>query len=123
VSIRGALARPAPRPSGPARPRTRPKAVPAARKRRRPRIRLGLAVIPLVAILFAGVVWVNAAKLSVTKRQGQIARQMTAVQEQLMLLTAQQAQEDQTVKQTAENLGMIRPGSGDWTYVTARPGP
>jgi hypothetical protein len=80
-------------------------------------------VIPLVALLFGGVVYLNAAKLSVTKRQGQVARQMTAVQEQLVQLKAAQARADTDTIATAEKLGMIKPSSGDWTYVRARTGP
>lgn len=122
MSARGAAA-PRPAPAHAPRPRSRPRAVTATRRRRRTRLRLGLAVIPLVALLFGGVVYLNAAKLSVTKRQGQVARQMTAVQEQLVQLKAAQARADTDTIATAEKLGMIKPSSGDWTYVRARTGP
>lgn len=123
MSIRGALAtRPAPKPGARPRDRTRPRAVPTSRRRRRLRLRLGLAVIPLVAILFAGVVWLNAAKLSVTKRQGQIVRQLAGVGDQIGQLKSAQAQADGGVIAWAEKQGMIRPGSAALTYVRARPG-
>ena len=104
--------------------RSRPQAVPAARRRRRPRlrVRLGLAVIPVVAILFAGVVWLNSSKLAITKQQGQVARSTVLVREELSALKSQQAQSDSRVTKAAELMGMIQPTSGDWTYLPARPG-
>jgi hypothetical protein len=48
---------------------------------------------------------------------------MTAVQEQLVQLKAAQARADTDTIATAEKLGMIKPSSGDWTYVRARTGP
>ena len=122
MSVRGALAtRPAPKPGARPKERTRPRAVPTSR-RRRFRLRLGLAVIPLVAVLFAGVVWLNAAKLSVTKRQGQIVRQIAGVGDQIGQLKSAQAQKNGEVIAWAEKQGMVRPGSADLTYVRARPG-
>ena len=86
-------------------------------------MRLGLAVIPVVAILFAGVVWLNSAKLAITKQQGQVARSTVLVREELSALKSQQAQSDSHVTKAAELMGMIQPTSGDWTYLPARPGP
>ena len=121
MSARGALAtRPAPKPGARPKERTRPRAVPASR--RRVRVRLGLAVVPLVAVLFAGVVWLNAARLSVTKRQGQIVRQIAGVGDQIGQLKSAEAQKNGEVIAWAEKQGMIRPGSADLTYVRARPG-
>ena len=123
MSVRGALAtRPAPKPGARPKEHARPRAVPTSRRRRGLRLRLGLAIIPLVAALFAGVVWLNAAKLSVTKRQGQIVRQIAGVGDQIGLLKSAQAQEDGKVIAWAEKQGMIRPGSAELTYVRARPG-
>ena len=125
MSARGALAaHPAPRPDTRPRERTRPRVVSAPRRRRRfrLRIRLGLAVIPLVAMLFAGVVWLNSAKLAVTKRQGQVARQSVLVREQVAGLKSRLAQSDSVVIKKAELQGMSRPESGEWTYVRARQG-
>ena len=121
MSIRGALAtRPAPTPGARPKERTRPRAVPASRRRRR--VRLGFAVIPLVALLFAGVVWLNAARLSVTKRQGQIVRQIAGVGDQIGVLKTAESQKNGEVIAWAVRQGMIRPGSADLTYVRARPG-
>jgi hypothetical protein len=121
VSARGALAsRPAPAPGARSKARARPRAVPASRRRRR--FRLGLAAIPLVAALFAGVVWLNAAKLSVTKRQGQIVRQIAAVGDQIGQLKTVESQENGVVAAWATRQGMVRPGSADLTFVKARPG-
>jgi hypothetical protein len=111
----------APRPAQPPRPRT----VPRSRRRRRVRlrVRLGLTIIPLIACLFAGVVWVNSVELRITKHQGQVTRQMTQVQEQLAVLTSQRASWDETVRARAEQeLGMIRTRSDDLTFVAARKG-
>jgi hypothetical protein len=92
------------------------------RSRRRRSFRLGLAIIPLIALLFGGVVWLNAATLSLTKKQGQVARQIGGVQDQLGQLKAAQAQFDNRIRAAAEKQGMIRPTSGKWTYIPARPG-
>ncbi len=103
----------------------RPRAVPRTRRRRRFRfrVRLGLAVIPLIATLFAGAVWLNATELRITKKQGEVARQMTQVQEQLAVLTSNQASLDEQVRSRAEKLGMQRTSSDDLTFVVARSGP
>ena len=56
------------------RPRSRPSSRPAAarppRARRRARLRMGKWVIPLVALVLGGIVWVNVAKLTVTHQTG-----------------------------------------------------
>ncbi len=125
MSPRGALAtQPARRPDERGRPRTTPQAVPASRRRGRPRIRLrlGLTVIPLLAVLFAGVVWLNSAKLAITKKQGQVARSTVLVREELSALKSRQAQSDGAVRKAAEEMGMIQPKSGAWIYLPARPG-
>lgn len=78
-------------------------------------------MIPLVGVLFAGVVWLNAAKLEITKKQGQVARQTVLVREELSALKSKQAQENGRVIKQAELAGMIQPKSADWTYIPARP--
>ena len=77
-------------------------------------------MIPLIAVLFGGVVWLNSAKLAITKQQGQVARDTVGVGEELSILKSQQAQLDGTVVKAAELMGMIQPKSGGWTYLTAR---
>ena len=64
------------------RPRSRPSSRPAAarppRARRRARLRMGKWVIPLVALVLAGIVWVNVAKLTVTHRTGEVIEKARA---------------------------------------------
>ena len=79
-------------------------------------------MIPLIAVLFAGVVWLNSAKLAVTKQQGQVARDTVSVGEELSILKSQQAQLDGNVIKAAELMGMTQPKSDGWTYLTARSG-
>jgi hypothetical protein len=81
-----------------------------------------LAVIPLIAVLFGGVVWLNSAKLAITKQQGQVARDMVGVGEELSILKSQQAQLDGKVVKAAELMGMTQPTSDGWTYLAARSG-
>jgi hypothetical protein len=76
-------------------------------------------VIPLVAVMFGGVVWLNAAKLDITKQQGQVARSTILVQQELSNLRSQQAQFDARVIKAAEQAGMTQPKSGEWTYLNA----
>lgn len=119
-----AAAQPQTRPQqAPPRPRPRPKAVPASRRRKRGRMRLGIAAIPLIGVLFMGIVYVNSAKLAVTKRQGQIATQMVAMQSEIAQLQTQSAQSDAKVRKIAEGLGMTLPPSNEWVYVPARQRP
>lgn len=124
MSTRGAAARDhVARPQSSPRPRPRPTAVRTRPRRRRFRVRLGLLSIPLVALLFAGVVYINSAELALVKRQGQVVRQTANVQEQLARLNARQDKIDVTVRARAENMGMISPSSDALRYVAARPAP
>lgn len=79
-------------------------------------------MIPVIAVLFSGVVWLNSAKLAITKQQGQVARSTVLVREELSALKSQQAQSDGRITKAAELMGMIRPKSDQWIYLTARPG-
>ncbi len=126
MSSRGAAARDhVARPQAQPRPRTRPTEVRSRPRRRRSRlrIRLGLLSIPLVALLFAGVVYINSAELALVKRQGEVVRETARIQEQLAGLNGRQAKIDVTVRARAESLGMINPSSDALRYVTARPTP
>jgi len=116
-----AAARVDPRPDAP--PRARPAELRVARRRRRRgrvRLRLGLLTIPLFALLFSGVVYVNSAELALIKRQGQVARQTAEVQEQIARLRASQNQMDVAVRARADRMGMFRPKSDDLRYIEAR---
>ena len=79
-------------------------------------------MIPLIAVLFGGVVWLNSAKLAITKQQGQVARDTVSVGEELSAAKSQQAQVDGTVVKKAELMGMTQPKSDGWTYLAARSG-
>ena len=76
----------------------------------------------MIAVLFGGVVWLNSSKLAITKQQGQVARSVVLVREEVSALKSQQAQSDSRVIKAAEEMGMIQPKSGDWTYLAARSG-
>ena len=78
-------------------------------------------MIPLIAVLFGGVVWLNAAKLEITKKQGQVARSTVLVREELSALKSKQAQENGRVRKAAELQGMIQPKSDKWVYLRAKP--
>ena len=124
MSTRAAAARDHAAPSRAPRPRTRPTEVrsrPRHRRRFRFRLRLGLLTIPLVAVLFAGVVFINSKELALVKRQGQVVRQTAAVQDQLARLNARQDKIDVTVRARAERMGMVSPSSDALQYVKARP--
>ncbi len=124
MSTRGAAARDhVARPQPSSRPRPRPAAVRSPSRRRRFRIRLGLLYIPLVALLFAGVVYINSKELALVKRQGEVARQTARIQEQLALTSGRQAKIDATVRARAESMGMISPSSDAIRYIAARPAP
>lgn len=117
-----AAARPARVAQPKGRPRQRPVVVERQRRRRRMRgrLRLGLAVIPVIALLFGGVVYVNSLELGITKTQGAVTRHTIEVQEQITSLRAAQARRDLVVRNRAADLGLIRPLTEDLHFVTAR---
>lgn len=102
--------------------RRRPQVVARSRRPRR-RIRLGLTIIPIIAALFAGVIYVNSAELRVTKAQGNVTRQTIEVQEQIASLEAQRARRDLIVRNRAGSLGFVTALTEDLNFVTARPAP
>lgn len=116
-----AAARVAPRPAARPRAARRPDLHLTRRRRRaRVRIRLGLLTIPLLALLFSGVIYVNAAELELTKQQGQVARHTAEVQDQIARLRVTQSEMDVNVRARADRMGMYRPASGDLRYITVR---
>lgn len=107
------------------RPRSRPSSRPAAarlpRARRRARLRMGKWVIPLVALVLAGIVWVNVAKLTVTHRTGEVIEKARAVEAETARLKSRFEQRNATVIARAEKrLGMVSPPSSEVTYLDAR---
>ena len=127
MSTRGATARvaaPAPRHAPPAHPKPRLVPPPSTRSRRFQRVqlhgvRLAWIVIPFIAILLGGVVWVNVARLNLTTQTGRTVDMYDQVQGDVLKLRAKLAQKDgQVVDQAATRLGMVQaPGTG-LTYVT-----
>jgi hypothetical protein len=127
MSTRGATARvaaPAPHHAPPVRPKPRLVPPPATRSRRFQRVqlqgvRLAWVVIPFIAILLGGVVWVNVARLNLTTQAGHTVDMYDQVQADVLILRSKLAQKDgQVVDQAATRLGMVQaPGTG-LTYVT-----
>jgi hypothetical protein len=76
-------------------------------------------LIPVVAILLGGIVWVNAAELRLTKQQGDVARRQARVQQQLTTLKAREERMDTEVVDRATKLGMRFPTAKEVTYLDA----
>jgi hypothetical protein len=117
-----------------ARPSTRP--APAPQQRPRPRVitspaptvlqrlrlqgmRLAWVLIPVIAVLLGGVVWVNVQRLNLTTQTGRTVDMYNQAQSDILRLRAVLAEKDgQVVDQAAKRLGMVQaPGSG-LTYVS-----
>jgi len=143
VSTRTGAARavpaPAPRPGGaPGDPRrsgagqamrrTRPRVVHSRRPTLLERlhldgIRLAWVLIPLIALLLGGVVFVNVQRLNLTTQTGRTVDMYNQAQADILRLRAVLAQKDgQVVEQAVQRLGMVQaPGSG-LTYVSVPKG-
>lgn len=119
----GATARPARSHHGTATApaaRPRPRAVAGRRARPRARLRLGRMVIPLIALLLMGVVWVNVAKLNLTTQAGQVVRHAEQVQAQTAELQARLVQRDGSVRaRAAAELGMEDAAPNSRQYLAA----
>ena len=117
-----------------ARPSTRPAPVPQQRPRPRditspaPTVlqrlrlqgmRLAWVLIPLIAVLLGGVVWVNVQRLNLTTQTGRTVDMYNQAQSDILRLRAVLAEKDgQVVDQAARRLGMVQaPGIG-LTYVS-----
>lgn len=106
--------RPAPGPA--ARPRPRPR--PVARPRRRTRARLGPLVIPIIALVLGGIVWVNVAKLALTNDTGKVMERSRGVEAQTARLQSQLDQLDARVRENAmKRLGMVMPSGDSVRYL------
>jgi hypothetical protein len=98
------------------RPRRAPsrRAAPRARAARAPRarIRLGLLLVPLIALLLGGVVWVNVAKLALTTETGRVVDRARSVEAETVRLKGRLEQQDGAVNARArDQLGMVDPPS------------
>jgi hypothetical protein len=128
VSTRGATARAAaPGTARPARvarpaparaPQRRP--VPRRAPARRSRLHPGLLLIPLIAALLAGIVWINVSKLAFTAETGRVVERARLVEAQNVRLKAQLDRVNATVVDRAqERLGMGVPVDSSITPLRA----
>lgn len=108
----------------PARPRPRPRVIHSRQPNLRERlhldgVRLAWVVIPLIALLLGGVVFVNVQRLNLTTQTAQTVDMYNQAQADILRLRAVLAQKDgQVVERAATRLGMVQaPGSG-LTYVS-----
>lgn len=112
---RGATAPARPRPDERRTARPRPRAVP---RRPRARLRMGPLVIPLIALVLGGIVWVNVAKLSLTNETGKVIERSRVVEGQTARLKSDLEQRDAAVRRNAQNkLGMVSPEPDSVTYL------
>jgi hypothetical protein len=82
-------------------------------------MRLAWVLIPLIALLLGGVVWVNVQRLNLTTQTARTVDMYNQAQADILRLRAVLAEKDgQVVDQAAKRLGMVQaPGSG-LTYVS-----
>ncbi len=110
---RAATAPARPRPDERRAPRPRPRAVPP-----RARLRIGPLVIPLIALVLGGIVWVNVAKLSLTNETGKVIERARVVEGQTARLKSDLEQRDAAVRRNAQvKLGMVSPEPDSVTYL------
>lgn len=115
--VAGAPATARPRPEerrvAPAHPR--PRAVP---RRPRSRLRTGPLLIPLIAVVLGGIVWVNVAKLALTNETGKVIERARVVEGQTARLKSDLEQRDAAVRRNAQvKLGMVSPEPDSVTYL------
>jgi cell division protein FtsL len=111
-------AAPAPRPRP--RPRPVPRAAPRRAARPRARVRLGRLVIPVIALVLGGIVFVNVAKLTLTNQTGQVIERARSVESETARLQSALEQRNARVRQNAQRrLGMESPGGDSVTYLDA----
>lgn len=105
--------RPRPRPA----PRTRPRP-PAARRAPR-QFPTGLILLPLIALLLGGIVWINVAKLDLATETGRVIEQSRAIQVETVTLRGQLERQDVLVTSRAEEqLGMEAAPGESITYLS-----
>jgi len=104
----------APAPARAPAPRRAParRAQPNTARAPRPRFRIGLLAVPVIALLLAGVVWVNVAKLALTTETGRVVDRARSVEAQTVQLKGRLEQQGGAVNARArERLGMVDPPS------------
>lgn len=113
-----ARARPATAPARRASPRPAPRRRPRAVAPRRARLRLGPLLIPVVALLLGGIVWINVAKLALTNETGKVIERARVVEGQTARLKSDLEQRDAAVRSNAQyKLGMVSPEPDSVTYL------
>jgi hypothetical protein len=116
----GASVRARPAPAHRPAPRPRPAAAPARGARPRTRTRATRLIIPLIAILLMGIVWVNVAKLHLTTETGRVLQQAEEVQAQTAELESRLIQRDGSVRDRAARvLQMEDAPANSRQYLTA----
>ena len=112
--------RTAPAPQPRPRPRPAPRAAPRRAARPRARVRLGRVAIPLIALVLAGIVWVNVAKLTLTNQTGQVIQRARSVESETARLQSALEQRNARVSQNAQRrLGMESRSGDSLTYLDA----
>jgi cell division protein FtsL len=120
VSARAGAARRAPARRPRQRQRERPRAVPSPRRApaRSARPRPALLLIPLVALLLGGIVWVNVARLNLATQTSAVIEQSREVQFENVRLQAQLDQRNVAVENRARrDLQMAPAQSEAVTYI------
>lgn len=109
---------------GPGRPRPKPRVIHSRKptlleRLRLDGIRIAWVLIPLIALLLGGVVFVNVQRLNLTTQTGRTVDMYNQAQADILRLRAVLAERDgQVVDQAVKRLGMVQaPGSG-LTYVS-----
>jgi hypothetical protein len=75
-------------------------------------------VIPLIAIVLGGIVWVNVEKLALTNETGKVMERSRAVEAQTARLQSRLDQLDARVRDNAQKrLGMVLPSGDSVTYL------
>ena len=117
---RGAVAprpRPRPRPAPEPRtaPRTRPRPAPGVRVRRLPRSRI---VIPLIALLLGGIVFVKVAELTLVTRTSAVIQRYQAVKSETLRLDTELARRNgEVIRLARTRLGMVPSPPNGVTYL------
>lgn len=85
---------------------------------------MGLFVIPVIALLLAGIVWINVSKLAFTAETGRVVERSRAMEAQNLRLKAQLDRADATVIDRAQQrLGMGMPLDSSITPLKVVPQP
>lgn len=105
-------------PGGAARTAPRPRPVRRTASARRPRFRMGVLWIPVIAVLLGGIVWVNVAKLQMTTTTSRVVDRAQRVEAETVRLRARLGQRNAVVIDRAQDrLDMRIPAEGDVEFL------